>query len=107
MSRRYLPDDDNKLGGGCVAGFALTIVMTLTAFFLANAGLFASEPLARAGSPPRGDVIILSNGETAQVISRLRAARLSGFAQSKTHRPSGGEVAGKSADYAITSLDLR
>jgi len=79
MSRRYLPDDDTTLSGGYVASFALTIVMTLAAFFLANAGVFDSKPVARAGSPPRGDVVVLSNGEMAQVKSRLAAARFFGL----------------------------
>ena len=80
MSRRYTHDNDTALGGGCVAAFVVTIVLTLAAFFLANAGLFDPKPVARAGSPPRGDVIVLSNGEVVPVNSRLRALP-SGMAQ--------------------------
>ena len=36
MNRRHTHDDDPELGGGLVAAFALTIVMTLTAFVLAK-----------------------------------------------------------------------
>lgn len=70
MSRRNTYDDDIGLGGVFVAAFALTVVLTLGAFFLANAGLFDSTPLARAGVPPRGDVMVFSKGEMAQLKSR-------------------------------------
>ena len=49
--------------GGFVAAFAFIVVATLIAFYLAKAGLFDPKPMARAGSPPRGDVVVLSNGE--------------------------------------------
>ena len=66
MSRRNTYGDDVRPGGGLIAAFALTMVLTLGAFFLANAGLFDPTPLARAGVPPRGDVMVFSNGELAQ-----------------------------------------
>lgn len=73
MSRRCAPNEDTGLAGGFVAAFAFTIAATLIAFFVSNAGLFDPKPLARAGSPPRGDVVVFSNGEMVQVNSRLRA----------------------------------
>ncbi len=75
MIRRHIHNDDLRLGGGCVAGLALTIALTLATFFFAHAGLFASRPLARAGSPPRGDVIVFSNGEMVQINQYPRSQR--------------------------------
>jgi hypothetical protein len=73
MRRRYTHHHDTGLGGEFVTAFTLTIVITLIAFFLANAGLFDPKPVARAGFPPRGDVVVFSNGEMAQVKSRPTA----------------------------------
>lgn len=80
MSRRYTLNEDAGLGGGLVGGLAFTVAVTLIAFFLADAGLFDPKPLARAGSPPRGDVVVFSNGEMAQVKPRLNAVQSSGWA---------------------------
>ena len=84
MRRCNFQNDNIQLDGGCVAGFALTILMTLAAFFLGNAGVFDSKPTARAASPPRGDVVVLSTGEMAQVGPRIKSANPS-LAVSHSH----------------------